>query len=609
MSGPQGVFGSPTFQFQRRPAEGPSDDPVVNQAITTFREEFSEDVDQDDLENITELWETLTPQQAQEAFAELTPQEISDWGSEAQRSTRWTDNGLTGGQQQDLFDVLASRLEGDQLYQVAVAFDNHGRMQSAVAEHASGEVRAAFLVASVPDAEDPAAAAVALMREEFSEDVDQDDLELISRLWSILPAEDAQRAFDMLSEEEVAFWGSEAQRSTNTTDNGLTGGQTQALFDDLAGKLSGEQLARLGEAFGNHPRMVDALLANATAGARADYVLAISGDISSASNYRDADILRAKSTVTYGNDAAHAAVDLLVSLESEPDQFNRVLEGLATDDKLDEVLEIARGQVDTHSHGDVSSDYDTSALTTIIDAAARHGSPEVRAEVFEAGARVLDLVSGNTPGDAVVDGSDEATADLLESLHGLLSDDPNGTLALLESRYRDGDGMTSFMREMIAHGRYEDVAALVVQVQRGDSGDADPADHFTATDEAGAYRNAQVLGYTVGSLQSGITELNISAAEQAEHLKGIFEPIALLGEATGTVGDVTTSGLEWVVGQKVDAATDELAAERIDLAGAIRELAYPQETTGGETLPVEFEPAETAYDAAVGRVIDAQTQE
>ncbi len=612
MTGPSGVFGShfPQALAGRQTSgpqtTGPSDDPVVNEALSVIRKEFSENVDQDDLELITELWRQLTPEQAREVFDHLTPEEISAWGSEAQRSTGWTNNGLTGGQQQALFDDLATKLTGEQLYAVATAFDNHGRMRSAVAEHATSDVQGEFLVASVPDAEDPASAAVALIRKEFSENVDQDDLELVSLIWASLTPEEAQRAFDQLSDEEIAFWGSEAQRSTGWTNNGLTGGQQQALFDDLAGKLTGEQLAQVAEAFGNHPRMTEALLQHGSPTARADYALAISGDVSSAVNYRDANILTVETTTTYGNPEAHAAVSLLVSLADDPEEFNRVLEGLIESGTLDEVLQIARGQVDKTRHGDFESSYDVSPLTTIIDAAAEHSSLEVRAHVFEAGAGTLDLVSGNTPGGAVADGSDEATAAILDSLDALLAEDATGTLAILESRYRDGDGLTSFMREMIAHDRYDDVAGLVVQAQRGNDGDGDPADRFIATDGDGNYRNAQVLGYVVGSMQSGITELNLSSREQAEELQGIFGAIALVGQTTGTLGEVTTSGLEWVTSQKVEDALNDLASQRIDLARAIRDLAYPQD---GDGNPVEFERAETAYDAAVGRVIDAQTQE
>jgi hypothetical protein len=585
-----------------------NDDPVVDQAVQTFRMEFSQDVDQDDLENITRLWESLTPDQAQAAFSELTPEEVEGWGNEARRSTGWSDNGLTGGQQQDLFNTLASRLNGEQLAQVAVAFHNSDRMQEAVATYAPADTKAEFLVATVPDADDPADAALSIIRKEFSEDVDQDDLELVNQVWANLTPEQAQEVFSQLAPEEIQFWGSEAQRSTTSTDNGLTGGQQQSLFDTLAGRLTGEQLAQVADAFGNVDRVTSAVLEHGSAETRADYALAIAADASGRANRPDSSIWSGKITTTYGNDEANAVADLLVSLQNDPEQFNRVIAGLS-DAQLTEVMGAARGQVDTvYGEGDssVNSSFDTSRMTTIIDAAARNCSVEQRARVFEAGSVALDRISGNAPNRDVPDGSSEATGEVLDSLNALLQTDPTGIVAELEENYRDGGGITSFMREMVAQDRNEDIAGLVVSVQSGNGQDENPVERFLESDGQGNYRNAQSLGYVVGALQSGVTELNRSNAEKAGDLEEIFGLIAVAGEGGSAPVGVVTSGLEWVTSQLVDDTTSQLAQGNIDFAEAIRDLAYPRDASGD---PVEFEAAETAYDSALGRVIDAQTQE
>lgn len=139
------------FRLQNDLDARDTDQTAADEAVATIREEFSEDVDQDDLEHISEVWAGLTPEQAQAAFDELTDDEIDKWGSEAQRSTFWTDNGLTGNQQQALFDDLATKLTADQLKEVAVAFDNRGRMEDAVREHAPSEVRTEYLAGAPSD--------------------------------------------------------------------------------------------------------------------------------------------------------------------------------------------------------------------------------------------------------------------------------------------------------------------------------------------------------------------------------------------------------------------------------------------------------------------------
>lgn len=136
------------FTTQRSFDQAPS---KADEAVRTIREEFSEDVDQDDLENISETWASLNSEEARAAFAQLTPEELDKWGSEAQRSTFWTDNGLTGNQQQALFDDLAGKLDADQLEQVAVAFGNRDRMIEAVRGNAPEDVRDDYFMGDPSD--------------------------------------------------------------------------------------------------------------------------------------------------------------------------------------------------------------------------------------------------------------------------------------------------------------------------------------------------------------------------------------------------------------------------------------------------------------------------
>lgn len=134
---------------QETPA--PASDPAVDNAVRDIKKELGEDVDQDDLEHINDIWHGLNAEQARAVFDRLSPEEIEKWGSEAQRSTGWTDNGLTGEQQQGLFNDLAGKLTADQLDRVAGAFDNQDRMRNAVRDHAPAEVRDEYLMGSPTD--------------------------------------------------------------------------------------------------------------------------------------------------------------------------------------------------------------------------------------------------------------------------------------------------------------------------------------------------------------------------------------------------------------------------------------------------------------------------
>jgi len=105
------------------------------------------------------------------------------------------------------------------------------------------------------------------------------------------------------------------------------------------------------------------------------------------------------STTTYGNDAAQSAVKVLASLSGNQADFDSAVASLNAAGKLNDVLKVAAGQTEftayTGGFSVPSTSFDSSQLTTIINAASQSPDLSVRTDVFKAAAAQLHNMQGN----------------------------------------------------------------------------------------------------------------------------------------------------------------------------------------------------------------------
>lgn len=334
---------------------------------------------------------------------------------------------------------------------------------------------------------------------------------------------------------------------------------------------------------------------------------------------------------------AIAAVDAGQLGELEHIYLQTALESLS-DQQLRSVID---GASQGHVVGNTRS-YDPSTLSGLLDAAARNGrlSEEQKLRLTNEGTALLATLAerpdetANAQAKAArlagsiaaligssTGASSERKADLFESvstawarfaghdravdatiataLEGLLKSDTNGVTTALETEYREGAGITTFVTQMIAQGRADELKSITAQLQLGNDLQGDPVVRFEAKDAHGNYRDAQVLGYFVGAVYAGVSQLNADKDKTAGVLSDIFDVTSILTGLGGKVVDAVKFGSKkWV-----DHTIDAYKAGNLDLRNAIAQIAYPSDGNGKR---YEGAAAETVYDAAVGRVIDNQ---
>lgn len=209
-----------------------------------------------------------------------------------------------------------------------------------------------------------------------------------------LNAQDTNAVVARMSDGDLKSWADNA--SSWTPWDGISGGDKRDLLNDLAGKLDGQQLARVAKAFG-YDDVTTAVLSHGSAEVRAQYVQALAAQINATPEVH---AHFGSSTTTYGNDAAQSAVKVLASLSNHQGAFDAAVKSLNDAGKLNDVLKVASGRSDgiVYSSGmslpDVS--YAPSQLTRILNTASASTDINVRTDVFKAAMPTLSDMQHNS---------------------------------------------------------------------------------------------------------------------------------------------------------------------------------------------------------------------
>jgi hypothetical protein len=222
------------------------------------------------------------------------------------------------------------------------------------------------------------------------------------------------------------------------------------------------------------------------------------------------------------------------------------------------------------------------SLTKLIG--SEHGaSIEQRAELFEATANTWgEFAGGNAETDAAI-----ATA-----LKDLLATDTNGVLGELEAQHGEGKGVTTFVRELIAQGRADELKPIVTQLQRGNDLTGDTITRYTSGDGE-QHKHAQVLGYFVGAIYAGTSQLDKNKDDQAGVLGDVFDVAAWVPGVDGKVLDMA----KFAATKAFENDIDTYKKSNDDLRTSLHSLAYPTDADGRRLDDVDFElPYKTNVD-------------
>lgn len=436
----------------------------------------------------------------------------------------------------------------------------------------------------------------------FLNDVTHDELRDISEEFKRLTPEQRSDLVSQMSEPQLKTWADEAGSNGILGTGGLDREEKQALFQNLAEGLSGPQLARLSKAFHGETdakALGDAIAAHAGNPAKLEFVKAVAGQVES-----DPQVAVQVAKAIGGLKGDTAAVDAAF--------------GALSDSQLTAVVKAAKQEwvytnIGPYGGGSVTVSYDVAPLAALIGAASTGSNAEVKAKVFEYAGKELKTIAGTNTGLGIAVMKKGAEETLTKAMSELLTSDTNGVMRELEQDFREGRGITTFTEQMVRQGRNDELKVIIDQLKVGNDGNGNEIQRFESREGSDNERNAQTLGYFVGSIYAGVGAINRDIDKQAGMVKAIFaaslsggKDVAGMWLSTAAKGAV--GALVATVGATGVLATDQIArdmkAGNKDLREGLAELAFPRLPSGQK---YEGEEAETAYDAAVSRVIDANS--
>lgn len=429
-------------------------------------------------------------------------------------------------------------------------------------------------------------------------DVSHDELRGVTREFQNLSGADARQVFDNLTDDQLRTWAEEMNSGAWFGAGGLSAGEKTDLFNALAERLSGAQLAEFSSHLGRDDAIAlgQAVAGRATADTKVDYVQAMAGRTSEGERTR-IDSGFGYANTTREDPDARAVGEVLASLGNNPSAFNRAV-GALSDSQLSAVMASAARETMFSSQGAHSVDYDPQLLTRIIDAAGASGDVGVKARVFEAGAAQLDEInkSGafNIP---YIDKADDARQ-VGDALTRLLNSDVNGIVGELQAQVDPtGESLAVHAKHLLENGQEAQVRSYIQQLQHGNDGRGDAYQRFGATtpvDGQPTYLTARNLGYYAGATGAAINSITDDRNKQAELLKNVF------GTGFGAVGAINTpAGVIASVGngltsQAIMSIYDQIKEGDKDLKTALYELAIPSDGNGR----LYNGPARTDFNAA-----------
>lgn len=430
----------------------------------------------------------------------------------------------------------------------------------------------------------------------FLNPVSNDDIKSAVGQITNLPAAEANQLIDRLeSSGQLDRIADEVNDGSWFGNGGLSADERRAFFTDMAGKLSGENLAALSESFsrtdgggGEFGAVTDLskeIATHASPQTRVDYISAMKPQVDGES-YTDTYFGGA---VNHDTDAQAAAVgNVLGSLRGSYAEagFN------AIGDRLPHVLTTATdGELRTGMGGHATATWDAQGYRNIMDAAASMGDADLKARVFDAGVDTLKSVrdTNSVFGGLTVMGKDDALRTMTDGLTAVVNSDTTGVMTELtyNRETADGSSFASYAKEMLNQDRGAELGQQMARLQLGNDENGDPIQRLDETvtvpgTDQERRPNAGALGYFVGATYAATASITKDVADQRAMATSVLDSALAIvdkaARANPVAGAVASVAKEWTHYAINQAISDPNA----DAATRLENAALPVNSQTGE---------------------------
>jgi hypothetical protein len=248
------------------------------------------------------------------------------------------------------------------------------------------------------------------------------------------------------------------------------------------------------------------------------------------------------------------------------------------------------------------TNHDATLAGQVLEAVASGEDATMKANFFRQGTEVMGELP---PADAE---NVKSGVPLRNGLTSIIDSDTNGVVGKLDDLDESGRSLTSYMKDQLTHGQEAHVKTLVARMVYGNELKEDA---FTRIDKdfdpsnRESYKNAEDLGYLLGSVGAAVDQMAGERADETAVLKNIIGTtaggIATAGPGPGVPAMLVSGGVNAIADQALTNYREGLG----DLKSTLIELALPRYPSGEHKGEVYGGDARNAFNSRIGRVQDA----
>lgn len=350
-------------------------------------------------------------------------------------------------------------------------------------------------------------------------------------------------------------------------NGGYSADERRDLFNDLAGKLDGQSLASVSNAFartddggdghGRVTEFADSVSRHASSQAKVDYIGELAG---STTDRPDWNTTSWGTPTMHESDAEAAGVaTVLGSLRGSyaEDGFNKLV---SNPDQLRAVFQAGIDQTSTSTGNTLMVDWNTDRAAGMFDAATSISDADLKAKIFDAGVDTMRTIRDvPTVGLGVnAPGRDDALRAVSDGLTKIIDSDTTGVIRELtyNQSTADGSDLAGYSRQLLESGQEAKLGEIMAKLQFGNGLNEDPAvrlDTVTQVPVANGTQdrreNAGALGYFVGSVYAATTSISKDVAKQQEFMTSVLDSTLSIIDKSGVggavVGGTASVAKEW----------------------------------------------------------------
>ncbi|MEM6265955.1 MAG: hypothetical protein AAF707_00390 [Pseudomonadota bacterium] len=448
------------------------------------------------------------------------------------------------------------------------------------------------------------------------------DLRNIAADLDALTPSQRQEVIEGLSDDDLQKLAGEIMQ-TRPLIGGLSSGERQELFTDLARGLDGTQLARVAEAFattggdsdGFTPigELAAAVATHSGTQQKLDFIAELAPLTTDSTSFSSTGI--GYSNSTYADAQANAVGTVIASMRGQAvTQALNILDDAQLQAVIDTSVQANMSTASASGGIAASMSWDTSGYEGIMEAVATArtvggsspiDSVEQRARVFDAAGNALAEIDDTSTiiGGLTVIGKSDTMAAVTQGMTEVLESDTTGIVSELayDQRFDEGNAMTAYSKAMLQSGQEQELGEIMGRLQFGNNLNENPIARLEAQVDVGnggtINANAGTLGYFVGSVHAATRQVSSDIAEQQ----------ALVSDVLGAALGFIDFG---AVGPAVDFASKQLITASVE--AAINDTgSAPAERLEDAAIPADPETnnraisdaANSAFDDSISKVI------